>query len=296
MSGALASLDGLAERLANIDPRWVALALALQLGNLGLRAVAWRAVIAAAYPRERIRLRDVGAAYAAGVALNAYTPARGGEALKIALLRLRIPGSSVPTLAATSSVILLFDALMGATLLGLAWSLGAVPALPHPSLPLIGGAAAVVAIAAVALVLAPRLRARLKQGTAILKTPRLYFRQVVPAQLGAWGCRVGVAFALLAAFGLPATVPLAALVVVAGGLSTLVPATPGGAGTQQVLVVYALQQTAAAASSLTFSIGMQVGVTAVNTLVGLAGLALIAGAVRPAALRATIRAARQPSV
>jgi uncharacterized membrane protein YbhN (UPF0104 family) len=181
------------------------------------------------------------------------------------------------------------------SLLALAWSLGAVPVLPHPSLPLVGAAAGVLVLAAAVLVRAPRLRARLRQGTAILSTPRVYFRQVVPAQLGAWTCRIGVAFALLAAFGLPATLPLAGLVVVAGGLSTLVPATPGGAGTQQVLVVYALQQTAAAASILTFSIGMQVGITVVNTLAGLAGLALLAGAVRPAALRAALRTAREPA-
>lgn len=108
---------------------------------------------------------------------------------------------------------------------------------------------------------------------------------VVPAQLGAWACRIGVAFALLAAFGLPATLPLAALVVVAGGMSTLVPATPGGVGTQQVLIVVVLQHTATAAAALSFSIGMQMGITVVNTLVGLAGMALVLGTVRPAAMR-----------
>ena len=82
---------------------------------------------------------------------------------------------------------------------------------------------------------------------------------------------------MLAAFGVPATLPLAGLVVVASGLSTLVPATPGGAGTQQLLVVIALQQVASAASALSFSIGMQVGVTVVNTAVGLAALSLVFG-------------------
>jgi uncharacterized membrane protein YbhN (UPF0104 family) len=121
----------------------------------------------------------------------------------------------------------------------------------------------------------------------------LYLLRVVPPQLGAWACRIGVAFALLAAFDLPATVPLAALVVVAGGLSTLVPATPGGAGTQQLLIVYALSTTASAAQALSFSIGMQAGITVVNTLVGLAGLALILRTVRPSAVLAVVRDTRR---
>jgi uncharacterized membrane protein YbhN (UPF0104 family) len=107
---------------------------------------------------------------------------------------------------------------------------------------------------------------------------------------GAWTCRIGVAFALLAAFGLPATLPLAGLVVVAGGMSTLVPATPGGAGTQQLLIVLVLQQTATAASALAFSIGMQVGLTAVNTAIGLLGMLLVVRTLRPAEVRAALRA------
>ena len=73
-------------------------------------------------------------------------------------------------------------------------------------------------------------------------------------------------------------------------MSTLVPATPGGAGTQQLLIVVALQQVASATSALSFSIGMQVGVTVVNTLVGLAAITLVFGTLRPAAIRAGLRA------
>ena len=132
-----------------------------------------------------------------------------------------------------------------------------------PHLIIAAGIALVVGLAGVlaARGLSCRVRSlwlHLRQGGAIVRTPGRYFRQVVLLQLGGWVCRTGVAFTLLAAFGLPATVQLALLVVVAGGLSTLIP-TPGGAGTQQVLLVYALQQTATNAAALSFSIGMQVG-------------------------------------
>jgi uncharacterized membrane protein YbhN (UPF0104 family) len=293
MNGALAELDAVSDRLAALDGRWLAVALLFHLGNLACRAFAWRAILAAAYPAARIRLLDVGAAYAAGVALNAYVPARGGEALKVALVRLRVPGTTVAGIGASSGVVLLFDALVAAALVTTAWSLGLVPALPHPS-PAAAAAAggALVVLVAVAAA-APRLRAHVRQGAAILATPGRYLRRVVPFQAGAWACRLGVAYATLAAFGLPATVPLAGLVVVASGLSTLVPATPGGAGTQQLLVVVALQQVASAASALSFSIGMQVGITVVNTLLGLAALSLVFGTLRPAAIRAGIATARR---
>jgi uncharacterized membrane protein YbhN (UPF0104 family) len=288
----LHSLEAVTERMAALDGRWLALALAFQLGNLGLRSLALRNVLAAAYPRRRVPLLDVGAAYAAGVAFNAFVPARGGEALKVAILRLRVPGSSVATIAASSGLILVFDAFMGSALLASGWWLGAIPALPQASLFMVLLVLAAVGLGALLLGALPRLRARVAEGMAILSTPGRYVRCVVPFQLGAWVCRLGVAYTLLAAFHLPATVPLAALVVVAGGLSTLVPATPGGAGVQQVLVVYALQQSASAASVLSFSIGMQVGVTLVNSLVGVAALAFVFQTLRPSAIRAAISDAR----
>jgi uncharacterized membrane protein YbhN (UPF0104 family) len=289
VNDALAALDAAGDHFAAVDLRWALVALALQLANIGFRSLAWRTILAAAYPHERIRLVDVGAAYTAGVALNAYTPARAGEALKIALLRLRIGSSSVAGVAASSTVVLLLDALVGGSLLLTAWWLGVVPGLPTPSPAMLVAAGAGLAVGAAVLSRSRRLRARLAEGTAILRTPRVYLTAVVPAQLGAWSCRVGVAFALLAAFGLPATLPLAGLVVVAGGLSTLVPATPGGAGTQQLLIVLVLQQTATAASALAFSIGMQVGITLVNTAIGLLGMLLVVRTLRPAEVRAVLR-------
>jgi uncharacterized membrane protein YbhN (UPF0104 family) len=91
----------------------------------------------------------------------------------------------------------------------------------------------------------------------------------------AWACRIGVVMALLAAFGLPASPTVAAFVMVVAGMSTIVPLTPGGAGTQQVLLAYALSEAASGAAVVSFSIGMQAGVTAVNALLGV-GAAMVA--------------------
>jgi uncharacterized membrane protein YbhN (UPF0104 family) len=138
-----------------------------------------------------------------------------------------------------------------------------------------------------------RLWAAAQQGGAILRTPGRYARRVAAVQAAAWTCRIAVVYLLMAAFGLPATVPGAALVMVLCGASTLVPLTPGGAGTQQVMLAFALSEAATAAAVLSFSIGMQAGVTAVNAILGLLASMVAFRTLHPlAAIRAGIRLAR----
>lgn len=291
-----------AERVQDLDGRFLAIALVLQLAMLGFRALAWRGVLAAAYPDTRIPVFSVGCAYAAGVALNAYLPARGGEGAKIALVRAQIPGSSVATVAASLSVVLALDAVLGASLVAALWGMGLVPALPAAPalghLPLVIGIVAVSAIAAALATLrfagaVRRMLAAAARGLAILRTPWVYASTVLPFQLAAWACRIGVVYLVLHAFRIDAGLTSAALVVVLSGVSTAVP-VPGGAGSQQVLAVYALQGAISTAGAVSFSLGMQVGVTVVNTLVGLTAVMLMFRTLRPiAAMRAaTARSAR----
>ena len=279
----------------DLDRRFLALALVLQLATLAMRAIAWRNVLGAAYPREKIPLFPLGCAYAAGMALNAYLPARGGEGAKVAFARGQIAGSSVPTIAASLSVLLVWDFLFGASLIVVLWATGVLPALP--SLPALGFAPiAVVVAGVVALGLVRRSRAVLMgfccsaaRGFAILRCPLLYARSVLPFQLGAWACRVGVVYFVLEAFRIEAGLETALLVVVLNGLSTAVP-VPGGAGSQQILATYALQGVISTAAAVSFSISMQVGITAVNTTVGLLATMLLFRTMRPLAAARSARA------
>jgi uncharacterized membrane protein YbhN (UPF0104 family) len=233
------------------------------------------------------------------VALNAFVPARGGEALKVVLARGRIAGATLTTVASSLSVVLLLDGVLGALLLAGLVMAGALPGeVPSVALLPVAG----VALAALAVVAVRRLRpgrarallARVAQGAAVLRSPGRYVRTVVPFQLAAWGCRIGVAYLVLLAFRIDAGVQTAALVVVLGGLSTVVP-VPGGVGTQQVLAAYALRGAAPVAGAVTFSVGMQAGVTVVNTLVGMTALMLMLRTRRPlGALRSGLALARSP--
>jgi uncharacterized membrane protein YbhN (UPF0104 family) len=296
LHAVLGAVADVGQRLGRVDLRLALVALAFHLANHALRSVAWRNVLAAAYPSRRVRLLDVGAAYAIGVALNGVIPGRGGDAVKVALLRLRVPESRVATVAASMSVVVLFDTIAATLLVLVVCATGALPfAAPSPGLAIawlqshaVIAAGLGLALGAVATLLVRRLSRQLRtlahataQGGAILRTPRRYARDVVLVQAGAWGCRIAVVFFLLAAFGLPASLPTAALVMVASGLSTVVPLTPGGTGTQQVLLTYALAQTASAAASISFSVGMQAGITAVNAVLGVAAAMVAFRTLRP---------------
>jgi hypothetical protein len=294
LSAGWTAFDGL-------DGRFLAAALALQLGNLACRSLVWRNVLAAAYPTRRIPVLSVGGAYAAGVALNAFTPARGGDVAKLVLVRLRLPGTTVATIAASLSVVVLLDALLGVAIVVAAWATGALPALP--ALP--GGGIVLAAVAAIALVAAGvavavrtqpervrRLLEEIRRGLAVLRSPRRYAVTVLPFQLAAWACRIGVVALVLEAFRVEAGLGTAALLVVLNGLSTAVP-VPGGAGSQQALAAYALRGVAPVAGAVSFSLGMQVGVTVVNTAVGVAAMMILLRARNPfVAVRSGLRLAR----
>jgi Lysylphosphatidylglycerol synthase TM region len=257
-------------------------------------------VLAAAYPEQQIPVFSLGCAYAAGMALNAYLPARGGEGAKVALARAQIPGSCVTTIASSLAILLVLDVLFGAALIVVLWATGVLPSLPP--VPEIGFAPVAAALAAVVVlgVIAWRSRAACGKllssagrGLAIMRSPALYVRSVLPFQLGAWACRIGVVYFVLEAFRIEAGLPTALLVVVLGGLSTAVP-VPGGAGSQQILATYALQGVISTAAAVSFSVSMQVGTTAVNTTVGLAATMLLFRTMRPLAAARAARARLAP--
>jgi glycosyltransferase 2 family protein len=291
------AIDNALDRVGDVDPRYLTVALALQILILVFRSLAWRNVLAAAYPETRVPVFGLGCSYAAGVAMNGFLPARGGELAKVGLARTQVPGSTVPTIAASLSVATIFDAILGTSLMVVLWALGALPALPTPSVgvgpvSLALGALGVFVLGGAGVLLglrserARRIACDALQGFSVLRTPRRYLITVVPLQLAAWACRIGVMLAVLGAYGVHASVETGVLLVLLGGLSTAVP-VPGGAGAQQLLSTYALQGTLTAAGAISFSLGMQATVTVINTTLGLLAAMILFRTFRPvAALRA----------
>lgn len=279
---------------------WGALTLAilLHLLRLVLRVRAWQNIIRAAYPGTKVPYRSVFGSYMAGVGINAIVPARGGDVVKLYLVKNRVEGSTYPTLTSSLVVETLFDFVFASVLFLWAIQMGLLPGLPDlPRLPafdwrfvvehpraaaflgsiLLGGIILLVAWAARHVT---AFKEKVTQGFAILRDRRVYLRDVVSWQAGSWLARIGSTFFFLRAFHVDATVETTLAVLVVQGLSTMLPFTPGGAGTQQAILVYALAGAASSSTILAFSFGQQLVVTIVNVALGFGAMLLMLGTVR----------------
>jgi uncharacterized membrane protein YbhN (UPF0104 family) len=289
--------------LAAVDFGALGIALAFQALRLVARTRAWRNIVAAAYPDTRVRWRSVLGSYLGGVGLNAITPARSGDVLKLFLLKRRVEGSTYPTLGATLIVETLFDAFVGIGLLLWAVYLGVLPnihslpnlpnidlrwAFQHPLAIEIGALVFGIAVGVLLVWATTRVRAfweRVRQGFAVLRDRDEYLGGVVTWQALSWVFRLATIFFMLRAFHLPATLHNALLVQIAQSLSTLLPITPGGAGTEQGLLLYLFRGKAARSAVLSFSVGMHIAIVVLNVALGAIAIALMTRSLRFRRLR-----------
>ena len=284
--------------LAAVDFHALGIACAFQVLRLVVRTRAWRNIIQASYPDRRVRWGGVLGAYLGGVGLNAVTPARGGDVLKLFLVKHRVEGSTYPTLAATLVVETLFDAVVGLALLvwairlGVLPSLSTLPRLPnidwrwllqHPAVAEIAGVLLGVAFGALLVWATGHVRAfwrRVAQGFEIVREPRAYLAGVVSWQALSWVFRFASVYWMLRAFHIPATVHAALLVQIAQSLSTLLPIAPGGAGTEQGLLLYFFRHRTGRTALLSFSVGMHIAVVDVNVALGALAVAALTRSLR----------------
>ena len=104
-------------------------AIGCQLLKLACTSRAWRNVLAAAYPDRPVPWRPIGAAYVAGVGVNAVLPARGGDVVRVYLAHRAIPGSTYTTVISSTFVLTPVD--LALSLLVFVWALtqGLLPSL-----------------------------------------------------------------------------------------------------------------------------------------------------------------------
>ncbi|MDQ3890685.1 MAG: flippase-like domain-containing protein [Actinomycetota bacterium] len=289
----LDAFEAFFRHLAAVSLGTLALALAFHVLRLTLRVRAWQNILRASYPEARAPFRRVFGAYVAGIGVNAITPARAGDLVKLYLAKRRVDGSSYPTLGSTLVVETLFDFVVGLALFLWALERGLLPALPrlpglgafdwsffaeHPRLAamlasvLVGGAILLLAWASTRVA---DFRANVRRGFTILGDRRTFATKVVSWQAGSWAARAASVAFFLEAFHIQATVETVLAVLVVQGLATMLPFTPGGAGTQQAVLVFALAGTAQATAVLSFSVGMQLATVAVNVALGFGAIAVM---------------------
>jgi glycosyltransferase 2 family protein len=293
LSATLHALGVFFHHLAAVG--WTALGIGLgfHVLKLVLRSFAWRTILSAAYPGVDVPRRGVLGAYLAGVGVNAITPARAGDAVKLYLVKRRIPGSTYPTLATTLIAETVLDLVLASVVVGWALAAGIVPGVRvYRRLPAVDwgwplGHLRTTAIIAGVLTLVAglallwwaedivELRRRLAAGLAILRQPRRYVTGVLPWQLGSWACRLATVYWLLRAFHVKATAHNVFAVQAVQSISTLLPFSPGGIGTEQGLLIYAFRGQVSGTLVLSFSVGMHVAVVVVNLVLGFAALFLM---------------------
>jgi uncharacterized membrane protein YbhN (UPF0104 family) len=269
----------------------LAVALALHLAKLGARARAWHNIVRAAYPTDRPRFRHALGPFWPGRA-SAPAPARAGQLVRVGLMKSRVSTSSLPGLVSTLIAESVFDAALTA-LIAIAVLIAAGPgeaggaSFPGPvgQHPVIAGLAAVAVTLAgcgVALQRRARIRPLLRDariGLAVLSEPARYLREVASWQ--ALGCtlRVASTYWFLVAFHVPASLHTALLVIAVQLVAGAVPLTPGGAGSQQAILVAALSPITTS-TVLGFGIGTQITTLLADVVLGGVSLILMTGSLR----------------
>jgi uncharacterized membrane protein YbhN (UPF0104 family) len=278
--------------LSEIDWTSFALALLCLLAMQLARAWAWRNVLRAAYPAQRIPYLPLAAAYLAGAGINAIIPAHAGDVTKVFLVKRQIPDSSYPAVTSSFLVQTVFDTSVGILVLLYAITQGLLPPLPQiPDLPAFEIsfwvenpkvfaavlAATLIGIAVGIYYLAHRVRRfwdRVKQGLVILREPSRYMREVFAWQGIGWLFRFAAFWFFLEAFGIGGSIGNVMLVMSVQAIANIVPFTPGGAGAQQALLVATLHGPTRTAV-LSFSVGTQIAMAAWSIVLGFTAILLV---------------------
>jgi uncharacterized protein (TIRG00374 family) len=298
--------------LAAVQWQFLGYAILCHVVKLMFRAGAWRAIINAAYPDARLKFRSAFGAYIAGVGVNSIVPARGGDVVKLYLVKHRIPGSSYATLTPTLIVETLFDFVTSGALIIWALASGVLPTHQlYSRIPTVDWkfflrhehfTAILLVVLLVIGVIAffwvrrqvDEFREHVRQGFAILADRSRFLRRVILPQSISWVFRIASLYFFLKAFGVTASIHNALLAQVVDSLSTLFPATPGGAGTKQGLTEFLFRGRGVSHTLLlAFSVGMNIAIVVVNLLMGLIAIGLMARTLSFKKLRSASRAEEQ---
>jgi phosphatidylinositol alpha-mannosyltransferase len=243
------------------SPTFVLLALGLMCFSMVLRSFAWHAILKAALPRARVRLRDVLQGTFIGVLMSATLPARLGEPSRAFIVARRIGPARehLPVVLGTivSQTLLNILALI---VLGVVMFTTVDLFTQHTALVFVAIAPLALAVAVLALPVLLRggkpsrfsrvaafvrktqaALVQVRAGLTVFRRPRLGGIAAL-AQLSAWGVQWLSCYILLVALGLDgrAGIGAAAAVLFAVNVTAVLPATPSNIGVFQAACVAVL--------------------------------------------------------
>jgi phosphatidylinositol alpha-mannosyltransferase len=246
--------------LLQSSPVWVVVGLGVMCASMVLRAVSWHAILRAAMPGVRVRLRDAAQGTFVGVLMSATLPARLGEpsralivARRVGRVRERLPvvvGTLVSQTLLNLVALMVLGGVMFATvglfrghenalfLFAIAPFTLLAGVLVLPALLRRGKPSRFVRVQRAATAVR-RAMLRMRSGLAVFKTLRLGL-WATAAQLLAWAIQWLACYVLMVALGLHAGVGAAAAVLFAVNVTAVLPATPSNLGVFQAACVAVL--------------------------------------------------------
>jgi uncharacterized membrane protein YbhN (UPF0104 family) len=249
-------------------PAWaVGAGILLETLQTSFAALAWLAILRAAFPRARVSFRLVLASYATAVALNGFLPANLGTWVMLVMFASVIAGA---TFAAVFSGLVVqkipFSVFNIALYLYLFLSVSGSFSIKlgfvsdHAALLLIlvgGGVALLVLLARIFWRRLAKLRAQLATGGAILREPRTALVRMALPELASFAARLGIIAVFLGAYGIPVTFHNVASVSASNSVSNSVSVTPGGVGVTQAMNTAVLSNSTGSANATAYSVSQQ---------------------------------------
>jgi len=288
--------DRLLAALAGAHAGLLVAAIALHVGGQACRGLAWRGVLAAAWPG--VTRRRACAWHVCGAGLSGVLSARGGDAVRIALARRQLDGASWPALAGTLAVEGSVETLFAAAvaLVALRFGVGSLALPPAPLLAVLAVVGALLVYLGARSARVRRMATEVGRGLAIVRRPRCWASCVLPWQLAARVLRLGAATCFLLAFGLPAAPAVVLAACAAQGSGGMLPLPGAGpaavAGALMVALPLAAGHAVDPAAVAALAIVQPTALTATGVTVSLALLAGLCGARTPRALAAAVRSLR----
>lgn len=289
-------VDRVVNALLDSSPAWVLVGLGIMCASMAVRAVAWRAILEAALPNGRVRLRDAMQGTFIGVLMSATLPARLGEPSRALIVARRTgrPREHFPIVLGTIVSQTLLN-ILALVLLG-AVTFSSVRIFSGHQDALLFATIAPLVLLAVVLIAPPllsagrhtrftklqeltgqarRALARVRDGLKVFRNPRLGATALL-AQLGAWALQLTSCYILLVAFGLDdkAGLSAAAAVLFAVNVTAVLPATPSNLGIFQAACVVVLHKGygVSQADALGYGIVLQAVEIATAVLMGMPAL------------------------
>jgi uncharacterized protein (TIRG00374 family) len=280
------------DHLADVKWSYLSVVIVLQVIKIGCAAKAWQNSVVAAYPGKRVRFPTVFGAFSAGTAVGTVIPAHGGDAVRIVMVKRRVPSSTYTTITSTLLVRAPFDMLMAVALFVFLLQQGVLPGrslLPHrPAFDFswfFGHPMdAIIILCTIVLILTAlflwawvrisEFKQRVRQGINGLLDWRFYLRRIFPWQLSDWVLRIVIVFFALRAFNMPATLHNSLLAQATSNLSTLLPISPSGIGTEQALLVTVLHGVAPGTLIVAYSVGTRLITSVINIVLGFGAILL----------------------